>query len=478
MFFFRCLTTLVFFVLQSSLLVGVAAEIVARKGLYPNLERSSLEIPDLEPVTITEGDSSWGHKKLHSYLDHYTTVSPANVYTLPTLDYEDKDDQFSTSALKQFLDNYAEKIRKEKFHNVTKKNNVQSTADIQEGKGNKKRYNLKKPEKQKDPFDEKEGWVSLEPVPWSLSQVSRWKNKPPQPTDHAYTSQENDVPWENYSDYPILASTPQNYYKYPNSLTTSDYPAFPEEINIFNRFKNRFKKPAVKKPTTELTLADSLSLNFMPQKQSLIINKDHGIITDNVSPNFPKHAVDLTRRQGTEMYPEDHPFTGNGNWVLLSTSKGYKYPKKQRALKITPQINDHISVQLTVLPPHKDSNINMTTSHGGLLQVESSFEPVEETQQKLQRLQKLQKLQNQQQKLQKVHKQKVKRKRPANLRKKNKKKVEVLRTISQPVARSTNSDSSAVLAGVGAGLIPATMAMFVPMVMNGRKRKKRDVISF
>uniref|UniRef100_A0A6P7GW51 Uncharacterized protein LOC114343012 n=1 Tax=Diabrotica virgifera virgifera TaxID=50390 RepID=A0A6P7GW51_DIAVI len=274
----------------------------------------SLEIPELEPVTITEGDSSWGHKKLHPYLDHYTTASPPNVHTLSTLDYEDKDDQFSTSALKQFLDNYAEKIRKEKFHNVTKKNNVQSTVDIQEGKGNKKRYNLKKPEKQKNPFDDKDGWVSLEPVPWSVSQVSRWKNILPKPTEHVYTSQEDEVPWENYSDYPIMASTPQNYYKYPNSLTTSHYPAFPEEINIFNRFKNRLNKPAMKKPTTELTLADSLSINFMPQKlnsQSLIINKDQGIITDNVSPNFPKHAADLTRRQGTEMYPEDHPFTEN-----------------------------------------------------------------------------------------------------------------------------------------------------------------------
>lgn len=38
----------------------------------------------------------------------------------------------------------------------------------------------------------------------------------------------------------------------------------------------------------------------------------------------------------------------------------------------------HKMVKLTVLPPLKGSKVNMTTSHGGLLEVESSFQTVDE----------------------------------------------------------------------------------------------------
>lgn len=70
-------------------------------------------------------------------------------------------------------------------------------------------------------------------------------------------------------------------------------------------------------------------------------------------------------------HPPTHPEEGDGTWVLLSSTKGYSTPPRgrlphQRALTVS----THRSVRLTVLPP--ENGTNMTTSHGGLLEVRAS----------------------------------------------------------------------------------------------------------
>lgn len=95
-----------------------------------------------------------------------------------------------------------------------------------------------------------------------------------------------------------------------------------------------------------------------------------------------------------------------------------------------------IQVRLTVLPSLNGTNT--TTSHGGMLEVEKTFKTVDQSQREYEagRLS-----------------QKIVKKRP-------------MRT-SVVAGRPSNS---AVLAAVGAGMLPATMAMMIPMMLGRKKR--------
>lgn len=96
-------------------------------------------------------------------------------------------------------------------------------------------------------------------------------------------------------------------------------------------------------------------------------------------------------------------------------------------------------VRLTVLPSLNGTNT--TTSHGGLLEVERTFKTVDESQKEYER----------------------------------DKKTPLTKITSNRPFRHTivsgNPSNSAILAAVGAGMLPATMAMMIPMMLG---RKKRD----
>ncbi|CAG9854899.1 unnamed protein product [Phyllotreta striolata] len=412
-----------------------------------------MDIPELDPITITEGDPLWDEKTPKRLtiggFDQPTSPDPSIT------DTDDRNNEFSATALRDFLEKYAEGLRKDKIENRLNdtSSEITPTDYNDDEKKRKKNGNLLDLKQYGSPYDDKMGWVSLEPVPWSVSQISKWQSKP-HPNEYSWNQQPvtNNNNWEHVDDFPSTSTVrPNNIlnrYKFgqthKNKLEIYDPDEFDQ--NKFTKRPFNYRRPAYSPYTSDMVLHNN------------VIVKDHrDIITDNNSPNFPPNHNNFNRRHGTELHSEPHSFAGDGNWVLLSTSKGYKYPKKQRSLKMVPEyINTHKSVQLTVLPPSKDSNVNMTTSHGGLLQVESTFEPVEQAQQKFSKLQKL----------------KNKRKRPGQHKKKRKN----VRRAQESAPRSTGSDSGAVIAGVGAGLIPATMAMMVPLVMNGKRRRRRSAI--
>uniref|UniRef100_A0A182SHM7 Uncharacterized protein n=1 Tax=Anopheles maculatus TaxID=74869 RepID=A0A182SHM7_9DIPT len=200
-------------------------------------------------------------------------------------------------------------------------------------------------------------------------------------------------------------------------------------------------------------------------------NRD--IITDGRPANFPKFSQDRPVQQPSygvdntpqsqRVRPVSYPDRGTGEWVLISTTKGYQYPKRrhgQRAITFSPATStSHQTVKLTVLP--MKNAIDMTTSHNGLIEVSSSTQTVEDA----------------------VKQQKSKRKghHPATTaaasspvgHKKKKHTASAVSSSSQTFSlmrRDATQDSSAVLAAVGAGMVPATMAILAPMVL-GRKKK-------
>ncbi|KAG5898607.1 hypothetical protein JTB14_020983 [Gonioctena quinquepunctata] len=433
---------------------------------FPNTVRTyTLDVPGSDPIQIIEGDPLWGGQKGTTkslpHFDHRkftTSPSPTNLNDPLSSERVENSSEFSPEVLQDFLNNYAEKVKKDKRGGTT-----DATGNPPPEEKGKKSWNLLNVRHHNHPYDDKTGWVSLDAVPWSISKISKWQSKPNPAENYWNSYHPTERPYaDDFDEFHISTS---NKYK---PQTDKNYQGYNlQGGNKPNRIRPSFTKP-------EAVYGNAVHLQLSPghnnkqegyHNHGQNCNHEEGVIlTDGQLPNFPNREY-TNRRLGSESHPPTHPFTGNGDWVLLSTSTGYKYPKKQRSIKLNPSsVNTHKSVHLTVLPPLKGSKVNMTTSHGGMLQVESTFESVEQSQKKQQKLQKP----------------KRKRKRPTKFLKK--KRPQAPRVVTESaiatIPRSTGSDgdSSAVLAGVGAGLIPATMAMLVPLAMNG-KRRKREIFS-
>lgn len=349
-----------------------------------------IEVPGSEPIRIVEGEPLWKTKFEHRSFNTEDSPDP----------------------LHQFLTNYAENVR-----------NKNKNSD--ESSEKPKSWDLLHYQNHNHPYDDKKGWVSMEPVPWSVSKISKWQSNY-RPT--------NPKPWDDYNTQETQQahpwSKPPNYDVFYLDSKPSSTAVYSQKVHVTtNRYQHKH---------------DENCKHTRPY--------DSDIITDGRPANFPHQPYEAARRKSTELHPDNHPFSGDGEWVLLSTTKGYKYPQQQqRSLQVNPEsVGAHRSVRLTVLPPLKNSKVNMTTSHGGLLQVESSFQTVEQAQKQYHKKQKL-------------------KKKPVKAAP-----VKVL-TPRFTTTRRNSPDSSAVLAAVGAGMIPATMAMLVPMALGGRRR--RDLTS-
>lgn len=97
---------------------------------------------------------------------------------------------------------------------------------------------------------------------------------------------------------------------------------------------------------------------------------------------------------------------------------------------------------------------NTTTSHGGLLEVERTFKTVDQSQKEYE--------------MEKSSSNKA----PTNTSPLTSGVMINRRPIRNTITGSGGASSSAVLAAVGAGMLPATMAMMIPMMLG---RKKRNV---
>ncbi|CAH0726918.1 unnamed protein product, partial [Brenthis ino] len=351
-------------------------------------------------------------------------------------------------------------------------------------------WNRLKVKQHKHPFDDKDGWVTLEPVAWSSSKISKWKPnvKKQKPT---YWNDDEDTKYASDDRYPSYQESENSYY-YPQKRPMTRPGYINNKLHIPQDYDSELpSKPSwtKNKPQQHVhNYQSSWSPDESRRPYKPNCDKDEGytsddpiyygmsddVETDSRPSSFPFEYEALhqsptqkrpLRRPTQVVYAglseidndrSSRPPYGDGKWVLLSTTKGYRNKKRQRSLDISketvdvPSITSHQSVSLTVLPAHDSSPSNMTTSHGGLLEVERSFQTVEESKRDMDLKNDLEVAASQQ--------------RPLNHRVTRKK----------IFGNKNTPDSATVLAAVGAGMVPATMAMVVPMMLG--KRRRRDVV--
>ncbi|XP_033208894.1 uncharacterized protein LOC117167808 [Belonocnema kinseyi] len=371
--------------------------------------------------------------------------------------------------------------------------------------------------------DDKKGWVTLDAIPWSKSKISKWQANPtsqrpwpevkpwdkennvkpwqadPYPSRPSY---ESNKPWSNrpkpnwpesseekpwYSDRP-KPNQPMKPYIDRFEENPNQAQIWPPEKPSYNRYPDNYR------PTSDI-ITDERPSNFpsnwdRPQIAKpnysfadRYTNKNEEDPNDWKNQNYPskyeshdrpqsyprptesKDRPHFSQYQYLNDHPPTHPSSGDGQWILLSTNRGYT-KNRQRSIKVdaltgetlkvtdatkaqNPDNDDHDStvavmtsrrqVRLTVLP--SVNGTNTTTSHGGLLEVERTFKTVDQSQKEYER---------------------------------NKKTPLTKMTSTRPFRNtivSGNPSNSAILAAVSAGMLPATMAMMIPMMLG---RKKRD----
>ncbi|CAB3244490.1 unnamed protein product [Arctia plantaginis] len=378
------------------------------------------------------------------------------------------------------------------------------SSDMDDAENNGKVYttwNRLKVKQHKHPYDDKDGWVTLEPVAWSTSKISKWKpnikkQKPHWndddnrfPSNEGYLSDDRFPPDDRFSS----GQQSENSYSYPQKRPTLVRPGY--NTNKLHGPAD-FESEIPSKPTWNKPQHSSYPSSWAPDEgrrphkpncdthnnypdddDTVFYGMPDSVLTDSRPADFPHEyealqkpiSMSLKRplRKPTQVvyagspdYDNDRlsrPPHGNGQWVLLSTTKGYRNKKRQRSLNAPPQVDDpmdlttmtsHQAVALTVLPVDK-AHTNMTTSHGGLLEVEKSFQTVEES------------------------KRDMDKKNDLDVAATNYRPVVTKnKVLKRRVVSNVSPDSSTLLAAVGAGMVPATMAMVVPMMLGKRRRRE------
>lgn len=419
---------------------------------------------------------------------------------------------YSPDLLKKFLNDYAAKVKKSTPEPLLKKEKLQEILlfddDNEEAnfplnsqpeeKYNHHQYNHQQQQQdwnQKNKYDDRRydrpnsGWVTMDVIPWSSSKVSKWQGhvtRIPNRPQHDHNRPQHDHNRPDYvsmEDFDDRYSNTQNNYQ--NTRPHSNRPSYnQDEFDEVDRFsspsgshyhhhsnKNKFQQNNKPYYDYQGSSSNNHYQHSTPDKNKDIYRPWGGdIITDNKAPEFPDHHQttypNKNRRPGgsssyenysgeyrpyeSSTRPTASPDSGNGEWILVSTTKGYHKPRHgQRAVALKPQsFTSHKTVQLSVTAqkPHQstfsfDSDANQQQQHedqSGEATMHSSASnrpPVKKT---------------------------------SVAQKQQKKVVKKVMNVKSP-----GVDSSAVLAAVGAGMVPATVAMLMPMIAG--RRKKRDL---
>ncbi|KAK6642077.1 hypothetical protein RUM44_013800 [Polyplax serrata] len=346
-------------------------------------------------------------------------------------------------------------------------------------------WSMLHPQTHHHPYEDKNGWVTLDPVPWSTSKISKWHpnteiQEAHSPWDHGPTTQRPVHQfWVSGSSY--RPQKPQIQWgigsndiitdNKPSGFPTGNLNAFPSHgysQPSYNEYRDPYKK----------------------------FHQNNGFQVDDYNSRYPPKS-----------HPATYPSQGNGEWVLLSTKKGYSQPNKwsgkasdltkandrmswSRKIKPTEisryheedlkdkkrllangknnteqNLDEKVMIPLKILLPESEKTENDSTTrkvrlqvlpssgstsltHGGMLEVDSNTQTVNEAIEEAN----LKKLQN-----------------VANI-KKNKIRGYKLIPANLATGKSASQRSALTLAAVGAGMIPATMAVLLPMAIERSRR--------
>lgn len=488
-----------------------------------------LEVPGKEPITIIEtspaetGHSKWKEittekkfdkddrdvemKNLMTHIIHDVNENNPRCYgpscqegfNIDEGPHKDSDDyMIDTEKLKDFRDfskdrleaitQLAAKLKKEKLK-VDRYSTVNDEQSEEDGSGKVyTSWNRLKVKHHKHPYDDKDGWVTLEPVAWSTSKISKWKPNVKKQKPNHWNDDHDRYPSDDVYSPSYQGIT--NNYNYGQKKPVLTRPGY---INNKLHLSPDYDSEMPSKPTWMRPAQSSFSSTWSPDEgrrphkpncdsqesypgdDTVFYGISDSVVTDNRPAHFPydyealhQSTIQRPLRRPTQVVyagsPEldsdrtaVRPPYGDGQWVLLSTTKGYRNKKRQRSLNLTPTAEDsvdfsppstmtsHQTVALTVLPVD-NAHTNMTTSHGGLLEVEKTFKTVEES------------------------KRDMDKKIDLGMSASQTKPV-FNRVLKRKIIRNVSPDSSTVLAAVGAGMVPATMAMVVPMMLGRRRRR-------
>ncbi|KAG6440920.1 hypothetical protein O3G_MSEX001591 [Manduca sexta] len=486
---------------------------------HNKIKTYQLDVPGKEPITIVENeDTERNWKQIMDVKDEKDNLEMKNLMTHIVHDLDgnkprcygpscqegqgDDDENFddyilTSDKLKDFGDfpkdrlqaisALAAKLKKEKY-----KLDRYPQPDSEEDEDNNGKvyttWNRLKVKQHKHPYDDKDGWVTLEPVAWSSSKISKWKPNVKKQKPSYWNEDENKFPdddryMSNVGSSISSSSSSSGGYNYPQKRPSLSRPGFiNNKLHVPHEYEQELpSRPTWSKPQQAsyppLWAQDDSRRphkpncdndDGYPNEDTVYYGMSDSVMTDNRPSNFPYeyealHPSSSSKRpfrrptqvvySGPSDYDNDRasrPPYGDGQWVLLSTTKGYRNKKRQRSLSSPADeptdastVTSHQAIALTVLPVD-NIHTNMTTSHGGLLEVEKSFQTVEESKR--------------------------------DLDKKNDLDVSAsqIRPVKSKVVRRVMSnvspDSSTLLAAVGAGMVPATMAMVVPMMLGRRRR--------
>lgn len=505
-----------------------------------------LDVPGKEPITIIETapvseeeernrweDISINPKKddielknLMTHIIHEVNENPKcygpscqdgfNANEGPQKDYDgfeldsDKINEFRDFSKErlQAITALAAKLKKDKFKTDRYSFNSNDQSEEEDNSKVFTSWNRLKVKQHKHPFDDKDGWVTLEPVAWSTSKISKWKPNVKKHKPNHWNEDEDRFPNDDRYDYLGQGSQGSSYGQgmgngysnnnnFPQKKPSMSRPGFinnklhiPADYESEIPSKPSWTKPqqpsypSASFPTASYPSTWSPDEGRRPYKPNCESQQDSypgdsdvlygisdSVVTDQRPSHFPYdyealHQTSMQRpiRRPTQVVyagsPDlegdrsSRPPYGDGQWVLLSTTKGYRNKKRQRSLSPVDDRSDystmtsHQAVALTVLPVDK-AHTNMTTSHGGLLEVEKSFQTVEESKRDMDK--------------------------KNDLEASNSYDIPLYtnRVVKRKVVPNTSPDSSTVLAAVGAGMLPATMAMVVPMMLG--RRRRRDI---
>lgn len=365
---------------------------------------------------------------------------------------------YSPILLKKFMKEYSEKLKNadptvkneiqkihEKIHHQLSMTHEQLDLPLEFDKSieeMEQKYNLNGyrdgiDDDRHNRYKDRDGWVQLEAVPWSSSSVSKWH-------PHSYDTVEdtrkrpsvnsarpyNRKPGNKFSYHDEFENDRNDYYGRPKpAYMERDRPGvYSTWIKSHSMNDNGRPRP---QPYRYGESIGSHKFNdrdhqSSPSPQSRPWNNGGDIITDNRPSDFPAESHSSHPSHSSHYQPNQHhqhpqdddhfntassnlhstyqdrPSESNGEWVLISKTKGYQGSgdnRRQHGKRATetqtsvifnaPQsMRVHKALKITVLPAldtAKNSTFSTdskrkptTTIHGGMLEVDATHETMDE----------------------------------------------------------------------------------------------------
>lgn len=388
-------------------------------------------------ITITGSPSSkpiTGSTDFKKY-DHETGNDSSNANAKKVV--------YSPILLKKFMKEYSEKLQNadvltkneiqkihEKIHEQQETNankneeivDVDKSAEEVEQKynwnGYRDSYDDDRRKRPSDPYKDRDGWVTLEAVPWSSSTVSKWH--PYGDDDTRRRPSPNSARPYKTDRFPYHDDADDDYYSRPKPLYAdrdkrpSVHSAWTKPQSYNNNGRPTPKPYRFSESGSFGSYQKFNDRDFQSSGRPYQSNGDD-IITDNRPSEFPSeyhrpsyHDDDHYNAASSNISPSyQRPTEGNGEWVLISTTKGYQVGgggnRRQKGNRAMFQSNAqssvlftapktmrmHKALKLTVLPalePAKNSTFSTdpmqkpttTTIHGGMLEIDATHESIED----------------------------------------------------------------------------------------------------